>query len=760
MNQKSIIGTNVKRIDALEKVTGTAVFSDDITMNRMVHGKILHSPYAHARIDKIDVSASYQVSGVVDVILAKDLFLNRDQGSSGDWLLAEDEVCYVGDRIALVIAESEDAAQDGVNAIQIQYTELPVAMDPSENAKPGSPLVCTRRGKNTHTVLNFQHGNVDALFNEADIVVSEHFVFNTVHQAHLEPNSATATYINGKLTVYCASQVWFRLRHDLSKITGIPESHITVHPQTIGGAFGARNEQAAPLLAAIMAIRTGRPAKITNTREEEFYSSHPAVEFQIDMSICADREGHLLAKRCHYYTDVGAYDVAGESVTWVASTRTDALYQFQATHTVAEAMYTNRAPTAAYRGYGNPQAHFAQEALIDMIAEKLGMSPIDIRSINFTKPNMTALNGYRIKSNGLQECLKKAVELSGWNEKYGKLPRGKGIGISGLVHASGSRAGEKEFSGGSATLKAELSGRVTVYVGEAEIGQGCKTVMAQIVAEELGILPENVTVVMGDTDETPFSTGTHGSKLTTVLGNAVLDASKKMSEQICMEAQSFYGTGQLILANGYLCHHDGKILRSFEETLYDLCVKNSGKPFITMGTFEPDAELMDDNGYGSVAANYPFGVQIVELTVEEDGIVRIDHVTSIHDVGKVINPQMALGQIYGGVTQAVGFSLMEQNGLNDQGIMTAGSFLEYKMPTTLDVPEIIGGFVEPVDPYGPYGAKALGEPPIIGIAAAAANAYYNATGRRITEIPLTPSRVLKDRREAEYHQKEKNHADR
>ena len=315
MERLSVVGESTKRVDALAKVKGNARFSDDIRMDHMVYGKLLHSPHAHARIESVCAERAKAVPGVLAVLLADDLYKNQDIGEENSWLLAKDEVCYIGDRVALVIAESEEAAQEGVRAIETVYEPLPAVTELESAAKPDSPLSLTTRGSNIAMVLDFPRGDVEKLFSEAYVVVSDHFSFPTLYQAHLEPNSAAATYENGELTVYCASQVWFRLRRSLADLTGVPEENIHIRPQHIGGAFGSRNEQAAPVLAAIMAIRTGRPAKITYTREEEFYASHCSVEFQIDMSIAADSEGRLLAKRCHYYTDLGAYDVAGQSVT-------------------------------------------------------------------------------------------------------------------------------------------------------------------------------------------------------------------------------------------------------------------------------------------------------------------------------------------------------------------------------------------------------------------------------------------------------------
>lgn len=753
MKQNSVIGTPAERVDALSKVKGTARFCDDIRFPNMVYGKLCHSPFSHAKILSISTEKALAVPGVIDVILADDLHKNKDIGEETSWLLARDEVCYIGDRVALVVGETEEAAEAGAKAVEVEYEELPAVLELTAGAAPDSPLARTDKKSNIYTVLDFTRGDVDAEFAGADVVVEGHFVFPTVHQVHLEPNSATATYIDGKLTVYCGSQAWFRLRHDLSDLCGLEESRIAIKPMTMGGAFGARSEQATPVLASVIAMKTGRPAKFTNTREEEFYNAHPAVEFQTDMSIAADKEGHLLAQKVHFYTDIGAYDVAGESVTWVASTRAAAVYQFKATHTVGECVYTNRCPTAAYRGYGNPQAHLAMESLVDMVAEKLHMDPTEVRLRNYVTPDMTSHNGYRINSNGIAECMRRAKELSGWDEKFGKLPPNKGIGVSSLIHASGSRAGAKEFSGGSAVMRAELSGVVSVYVGEAEIGQGSKTVMAQIAAQELGLKPRDITVVMGDTELCPFSTGTNGSKLTSVLGNAVMFAAKQMAAELCESISSVYGVGGVYLEDGLVKRQNGETLATFREALYACCIKRSGRAFVTEGTFEPDADLMDDNGYGNVASSYPFGVHIAEITVEKTGKVKIDRITAVHDSGRIINPQMALGQVYGGVTQACGFSAMEQNGRNEFGILTAGTLLEYKIPTTLDVPEIVGSFVECTEPNGPYGAKALGEPPIIGVAGAVANAYCNATGQRLTEIPFTPQKVLKAQREKSFADK-------
>lgn len=744
MTNRKVVGKNVPRVDAIAKANGTAVFSDDIYFRNMIYGKVLHSPYAHAKILSLDKRKAQALPGVRAVLTAEDLPENRNIGEEHGWILAEKEVCYVGDMIALVGADSEETAEAALKLIAVEYEPLPAVTQLSQTQEEDCPLTCLATKDNLSTNIQAARGDIEAEFARADLIVANTYHFPHVHQSHLEPNCAVATYINGDLSVYCASQVWFRLQADLALRCHVPESRVRVKPQHVGGAFGARNEQITPVLAALLAIKTGRPAKITHTREEEFYAAHPSVEMTVEISLALDQEGHFLARKTKYVGDIGAYAVAGGWVIGVASHRSDALYKFRAVEVTSHGMRTNRPPTAAYRGYGNPQAHLALESTIDMAAERLGMDPTELRLKNYAEPDTLAINGYKISSCGVADCMKRAKELADWDKKRALKRPYRGLGVASLIHAAGSRAGEPEFSGDSAMLRCEMSGRITVLAGESEIGQGCKTVMAQIVAEEFGINPLDVCVVMGDTELAPFNTGTHGSKLTTVLGNAVLFACQDAKRQIIEAARAITGSGNLEIKDGKLVNNGDIAVMTLGEALYEGCKRRSGQPFIGMGVYEPDAVMLDSTGYGSLAATYPFGVQIAEISIDvQTGKIKVDKIVSVHDSGTIINPQMALGQVYGGATQAMGFTLMEQMGMNGQGILEAGTFLEYKMPTILETPEFAVDFVETNDPHGPYGAKSLGEPPIISITPAVANAVYHATGLRITDAPFTPQKVLK-----------------
>ena len=740
----NVIGKTVPRVDAAAKVNGTAIYCDDVFFRNTVYGKLVHSPFAHARILSIDTSAALALPGVLTVLLAKDLPDNRTIGEEHGWLLAENEVCYIGDPVALVAADSERIAEEAARLVKVEYEELPGVFYLDDALKEGAPLARTDTTSNLLMDLHSVRGEVEEDFAKADIILTHTFHFPHILQGYLEPNCATATYINGELSVYCGSQAWHRLRSDIAQRCGVALEKVVIHPLTMGGAFGGKSEQVTPIFASLLAIKTGRPARVIKSREEEFYDSHPTVEMNVKVTMALDKEGRFLSRKTEYLGDVGAYAVAGTWVLGVAAYRADTTYKFHSVEVWCKGVRLNRTPSAAYRGYGNQQAHFALESMIDMAAEKLDMDPTELRRLNYIEPDSISIHGYHISSCGLQECMTRAKELINWDAIRSEHKYGRGVGCASLVHASGSRAGDPEFPGDSAVLQCAYDGTLTVWAGESEFGQGAKTVMAQVVAEEFGVSPDSVIVQLGDTRLTPFATGTHGSKLTTILANAVLAACDNAKKEILDEITLMTGSGKLHIEGGTVKNGRGDELMTLAEALNKVCIKRSGAPVIALGEYRPAAVMLDPTGYGNLAPTYPFGVQAAEVEVEEStGRILVKKIVSVHDSGKIFNPQMAAGGVYGGVTQAFGFTMMEQLGINDQGLLHGGTFLEYKMPTMLDVPELAADFVETVDPHGPYGAKALGEPPIVSVLPAIANAVYHATGLRLDDAPFTPQKVLK-----------------
>lgn len=742
MKKLKVIGKSIPRKDSIAKATGQAIYSADLVLPNTLCGKILRSPYAHAKIIKIDTSKAKELQGVRAILTAKDISNNTDYWHGGDgWVLADNEVKYIGDPVALIAADNEDIAEKAASLIEVEYEQIESVVYLSDATKDESPNSHADRDSNIVAPMKVTRGDIEGEFEKATVFVSDKFVFPALQQGYLEPTSATAKYEFGELTVYCASQVWFRLRKELSKITNLPESNIIVKPMEIGGAFGARNESTIPVCAALLAIASKKPVKITCSRLEELQASRPSVEMEIEMTIAADEDGNFLGKKIKALADFGVFDVHGSAVMWIACLRADTNYRFNSVDVEACGLYTNRPPTTAYRGFGSPQMHFALETMIDELAIKLNMDPIELRLKNFIKTNQKSIHGYKVSSCGLEECMEKARELMDWDNKKKNKKAGKGLGVAALVHAAGSRAGEPEFGGGSAILKIDGSGRYTIFVGEAELGQGSKMVMAQIVAEEFGIDPQDVNVVMGDTDKTPFSTGTHGSKVTTVLGNAVLFACKNVKEQITNAIREHLGTGEVSIKNNKVLFLNGETFMDLPQAIEKVSYFRSGQHFIGLGTYEPDAIMPDETGYGNIAPTYLFGVQMAEVTVDENNNITIDKIVSVHDVGRVINPKMALGQVYGGVMQGLGLTIMEDAFISDSGVYRNNTLLEYKLPTIKDVPEISVGFVETNDPHGPYGAKGLGEPPIISVAPAITNAIHDAVGLRVTQLPVTPQRI-------------------
>ncbi len=741
------IGKSVNRIDGSAKVTGKAMYSDDLILPRTLIAKVLHSKYSHAKILGIDTKKAKELPGVVAVYTAKDIKFNdkyfRMGATNSTWILAEEYVRYIGDMVAFVVAENEEIAEEALNLIKVDYEVLPVVATLSD-AYEGQTLARKDKPGNVAMPLFVERGDVEKDFEEATVFVSGKYSFPSLHQLYLEPNSATAVYEMGKLTVYCASQVWFHTRADISAVTNIPEKDIEMKPMHIGGAFGARNDQPLPVFTALLATMVKGTVKMTNSRLEEFLACRPSVGMDIEITLAADSEGHFISKKTKLLSGFGAFPSDSDAVTAIACLRADNNYRFRSVSVEGTGLYLNHAPTSAYRGFGNPQMHYALEQTIDELAVKLNMDPTELRIKNFMRANETSIHGFKPETNGIVECMEKAKVLMDWDKKKKNKVKGKGVGVAALIHASGSRAGKPQFAGSSALLRLESSGALTVLIGECEMGQGASTAFAQIVGEELGVNPMKVNVTMGDTSLTPFSTGTNGSKLITNLGNSLLHACKDLKRQLVDCLREKIGTGPVVVKDGNIYgEYTENYVMSLDEAAAKGCYANNGQSFVGVGVFEPKADLGDETGYGNLAPSYPYGIQMAEVTVNDDGTYVVDKLVSVHDIGKVINMTGALGQVYGGVMQSLGSATTESLAINEEGIYQANTILKYKPPTIKEMPEILCDFVETIDPYGPYGAKCIAEPPIISIAPAIANALYDACGLRFTEAPITPVQVKK-----------------
>jgi len=747
MDEFFLVGHSVPLIDAQEMAMGLTEFVSDIKLPGMLCGRILRSPHPHARILHIDTSRAKRVPGVKAVITFDDTPKAPFGPKTEDWtILAGDKVRFVGDEVAGVAAVDEDTAEEALSLIAVDYEELPAVFDPMEAMQPGAPLIHDR-DRNILDVFTLARGDVDLAFEESDIVHSERYQTTQVYQAYLEPMACvTQMDPSGKITFYVATQIPSMTRITYSKALGLPLEKVRVVVPHYGGAFGAKMETNLHLVAAILSQKTGKPLRMVNPREDDFIAGNPRVPMYIDLKIGAQKDGTLTGKEVRVVGAAGARAVYAQIVVATACYRIDSLYHFRNLRTEGLTVYTNTIPTSCCRGFGNAQMTFAVESSLDMIAEAIGMDPAELRIKNGLKTGEISIHGWNIESSGLEECVKKATERSQWKEKRATKRFAHGIGLACCNHVSGNRAFAREFDGGAGIVRIGREGKVLVYHGESNAGQGQRTIFAQIVAEELGIPLELVEVARVDTDVSPFGMGSFGSRGTVFGGNGVKAAAADAKRQI------FELAAELLKADpSLLGAKDGKIFVigspdkyiPFQKLAETALFKRAGAPIVGTGFWAPDTVPPDpETKYGNISPAYPFACHIAEVQVDtETGQVHLINFVAAHDVGRAINPQATEGQIQGGVAMGIGWALTE-NMVVEKGKLLNPNFLDYVIPGPLDLPPIEPILVEPIDPNGPFGAKGIGEPALNPAAAAVANAIYDATGVRINELPITPEKIL------------------
>ena len=529
----------------------------------------------------------------------------------------------------------------------------------------------------------------------------------------------------------------------------MPESNVRIIQPYGGGGFGGKCDQKLLVVTAVLAKKARVPVRIANTREEEFCATRPRLPMVFYLKTGVKKDGTIMAKDMKIIADNGAYSSQGPPALSVAAIRNDSLYRFKNVRTDANLVYTNKVPTGAFRGFGNPQVHFAIESHLDDIAEKIGMDPIQFRLKNATQKGDLTVHGWEIDSCGLSECIVKAAEAADWDEKRNKKEgsdpdKVRGLGAACMIHVSGNRAVCNEYDGSSAYCQVHLDGRVTVFCGDPDIGQGANTVYAQIAAEVLGIPIESISVVYGDTDRTPYGIGAFASRVTTLAGNAVKLAAEDARKQLAKYAADIFKTSedQIEFKNG-LVLASGKSM-NYKEFAKAVSLKRCGTEVIGIGMYDVGFPLPDGKTkYGNCSVGYPFGAQVAEVEVDTTtGQVTIINYTAAQDVGLAINPMSVEGQIQGGVAQGIGYALMEEQVAVDGKIVNP-DFRDYKVPTPVDLPDIKVIIVESNEKKGPFGAKGVGEPPLVPTAPAVANAIFNAIGIRIKELPITSEKILK-----------------
>ena len=757
MSGLTTVGQKIPKRDAPLKVTGGASYIQDLKIPGMLHGRILYGKYPHAKILKLDTSKAGRLPGVMAIITAADVPNNFRFGFMKDNPpLKTGKVRSTRDEIAAVAATSAEIAAEALELIDVEYEELPGIFDPLEAMKEEAPLVHEEMKSNILKMpWKLVCGNVEAAKNESAYVVSDAFSTQWVTHCCLGTSGCIAVFDRGdNLTMYSNTQIPSLAQNDYIEALdafGLKGRRVRVIQCVIGGGFGSKlDTYAYEYIAILLAMKTRKPVKFIFSREEEFFATSPRQCTITKISQGCDKDGRLTFREMEMILDNGAYTSWGATTPSVMMMPISSLYKVPNIRYVAKCVYTNNTYSQAMRGYGNPQATFAIESSLDQLAEKAGIDPYELRSRNANEPGEMTPQNFKITSCGMKECMDEVVKRLDWKGKKGK-GKGRGVGMASLIHVGGGARVYKSDGCGT-IIKMDDRGKVDVITGATEIGQGSETVIAQIVAEELGVSIDDINVINNDTDVCPWDVGVHASRSTFVAGNSALGAAKKIKRQmLAIAAQNMdEDPASLDIKNGiFFSIRDKEKNMPLSKVLRKVHYTPGGKMFMAEHFYDPPNENLDKDFKGNLSVSYAYGVHGVEVEVDrKTGQVKILNYIAAHDVGKAINPMLLKGQIYGGGLMGIGYALGETM-IYEKGHLKNGSFLDYKMPTAKDVPPVQAVIVETDEQDGPFGAKGIGEPGLVPTAPAIANAIYDAVGVRIRELPITQEKVLRALKEKE-----------
>ncbi|RJX29567.1 MAG: 4-hydroxybenzoyl-CoA reductase [Desulfarculus sp.] len=752
MKNPRIIGQSIPRLDAPDKATGRAIYTDDIKLPGMLYGKLLRSPLAHARIKRIDVAKARALPGVKDVIIGAD----TPQVKYGNWRLvpgsqdelplAVDKVRFVGDEVAAVAALDPETAERACALIEVEYEELPAIFTVEEAIAEGAPLIHDESPGNVSLVRKIAYGDLDQMFAQAHYVREDTFKVHAVQHAYLEPCACVAQAEEGsRVTLWTSTQVPYIVQCLLASTLGLPENNVRVMKVAVGGGFGGKMElRPWEFCAAFLALRTGRPLKFTLTRSDELAFGRRRHPMSIYSKVAFSKEGKLLAKDFQVLLDGGAYNAMGPTATYLCGTFGNMLYNFPAYRYLGQHVYTNKPPASAMRGFGAPQAAFAAETQMNLAAQELGLDPIDLRLINAMQTGDEIPEVATISSCGFKESLTKVRQISGWDLKRKDKKPGRGLGIGCFSFISGGVFNwfNTKYNFSAAEVKVFEDGTAQLACMACDIGQGPDTVLRQILSAELGVSIEKIRLISMDTAATPKADlGTWGSRVTLMNGNAVIQAAGKIKDMLAPVLFSQFDLNQI----HDLAFEDDKVFvranpkrsMSLAECVYKALKGRRGEPLTARGYYTP-------RNKGLVSPAFSFGAQVAEVEVDADtGLTKVVKMYTAHDCGVPINKMSVEGQLEGAVQMGLGYTLMENLILDQQGRTLNTTFLDYKMPTAQDMPPGESVDVDTYEPEGPFGAKEAGEGLAIPTAPAIAHAVYEACGYRCKELPITPEKVLR-----------------
>ena len=747
-----IIGKSERRVDAWGKVTGRAKFAEDYTVGHQLWGKVLRAKHPHAKILFVDISQAVSLPGVEAVLLAKDIPGSKAFGIvlKNQQILAGDRVRYLGDGVALVAAVSREIAERAVSLIAVEYDPLPVVSDPEEAMKPGALVIHDDKNEFVHHKV--RKGDIGKGFAEADFVIERKFKTQFIEHSYIEPECVLAEPAEqGGVKITGSVQNLFSSRRSVAEALKIPLNRVQIIQATLGGSFGGKDEVMTSMCcrAALLAMKTGKPVKMVNTREEsmlESYKRHPYVMYY---KWGARKDGTITAMEIRCIADGGAYSSMSSFVTWRSVVQATGPYYCENVKTDVYAAYTNNNYTGAMRGFGSPQVNFAIESMMDELAEHVGMTPLEVRLKNGFESGAVTATGQKLTHTvSLKQVLKEAAHAIDFDRKWreyrgvkeGEKRRGVGIACS----YRGVSLGAEGADAAETIVSVQTDGSVIVSSGVTDMGQGAQTQMSQIAAEVLGISMDRIQFLNTNTSRIADSGPTVASRGTIMGGSAAKNAAEKVRATLLEVGAEMIGIeiNALDLSDNYLIKREGsERLASFSE-LTTACF-NNGKPMIGLGWHKsPPTSWHEEEGKGEAYFTFVYGANAAEVEVDTGtGKVDVVDFVSVHDVGKAINRGMVIGQMCGGVAMGLGYGLLEDFEIED-AIPKQLNFDEYLIPTSMDVPRVKTIIVENEDPAGPFGAKSVGEPTNELAAPAIVNAIFNATGRRIYEIPATLERVL------------------
>lgn len=790
-----VIGARMRKVDGAGKVTGATVYTDDIVLPGMLHAKILRSPHPHARIVSIDTSAAEAMPGVHAVVTGREMPTaygiipwTRDETA-----LCVDRVRYIGDGVAAVAAVDEETANSALRRIRVEYEQLPAILEPEDALEPDAPQIHEPakpgRNGNITKMVKLAFGDVDGALASSDVVIEGDYFFEGTSHTPIEPHCAIGLYDpTGKLTVWSATQVPHYLQRELARVLGLDVARIRVVQPAVGGAFGGKSEPFdLEFVVAKLSMKCGRPVKLLYTREEVFYAHRGRHPMKMRYRVGASQDGRIDAVDGRLLLDGGAYASFGLVTAYYAGQLLTAPYTFGTYRFDATRVYTNKPACGPKRGHGSVQPRFAFEVQLDKVAEAIGMDPIALRRKNFIGEHTRTINELRVTSNGFLQCLESVERASGWKTKHRRMPYGRGVGVAGSCYISGTNYPiyPNDMPQAAVQMQIERSGRVAVLTGASEIGQGSNSMVAYIAAEELGVPLDYVRVHATDSDLTPVDLGAYSSRETFMVGNAALHAAQQLRSLVVDAVASAWEIDprRVLLAGGWALdmgsdlqatsQDDGRrghdaagasngtgagdadgLRRIPISEAFNLAEAKHGT-LGAVGHYNTPKDVHGSYRGGTIGASpaYSFTAHVAEVDVDpETGIVTVERIWIAHDCGRALNPVLVEGQIEGSAYMGFAEALMEQQIFKDAdhgraGLHNAPSLLDYRIPTSLDTPELTALIVESLDPEGPYGAKEAGEGPLHPSIPAIANAIYDAVGVRMDTMPFSPPRVWRALRE-------------